>query len=75
MEEDKRKRPQQRTEDAEKQNAQQEREFREQKEGKDEHIKKRKTKEEAIEDYADIEEDEIKGKREKFVRDEMDEDE
>ncbi len=61
---DGRKRPQQRPEDPVKHNAQQEREYREQKHGKDEHIKDRVTKEEAIDEYADMEDDKVKKKKE-----------
>lgn len=46
--------PQQHQEDTGKQNAQQEREYREQKEGSVEKIKKQPTKDDAIETYKDI---------------------
>ncbi len=63
-ENNKKKGPQQRPEDAQKQNAQQEREYREQKEGKLRKVPKQVTDKEAIEKYSDLERKKVKGKKE-----------
>lgn len=61
---DSKKGPQQRPEDAKKQNAQQEREYREQQRGKLKNLPKQPTDEDAIEKYNDIDSKSKKGKLE-----------